>query len=264
MAITTLDTLIEAMPGQAQPFIKSFDPHATGDWFALFQQVGVPGAGAAPSSGVGGDVPTDATAGAFPFTNPTGGDKTYIGVLGVAASIPGTLFIYDRLWHNSGLSVTSTSSQTVNSSTLTRPDANGADVELWLQIYTTMGSGTPTITASYTDQDGNSGNTATLLALATTAQAGRTFPFQLASGDTGIRTVQSYQQSATMTSGTHGLVLRRRLATIPMPVAGVGVTFDSLENGLPEVPDDACLELLWQSTSATALIVQGMFRLLQG
>lgn len=266
MAIATLDDLVAALGSGAQhkAFYKAFTPQAVSGWTSLFNMVGIPGAGATPSSGVAGDVPTDATAGAWPFTNPTAPDLTYLARLSTVGQTAGFLLLYDRLWHNSGLSPTTTTGQTVNSVALTRPDALGADVEAWMQVYAAMGVGAGgTMTITYTDQDGNTGNTGTLQGFAVSAAAGRTFPYSLAAGDTGVRSIQTETHTTTMTSGTYGLVLRRRIAAIPVQIANSGFVLDPLSGGLPTIPDDACLELLYVAASTSATVVHGGLSLVQ-
>lgn len=264
VAITTLDGLVAALPGTPKSLHKSFTPQAAGGYMALFQQAGMPGAGATPSSGVAGDVPTDATAGAMGFTNPVAPALTYLAHLAAAASVQGVLFVYDRLWHNSGLSPTLLTAQTVNSVSLTRPNANGADAEAWFQVYTTLGAGSTAPTISYTDQDGNDTQTGTLQGFVTAAAAGRTFPFSLASGDTGVRSIQTYTNGATMTSGTFGLVIRRRLATIPIGVSNTGDVFDFAKVGNRQISDDTCLEFVWLANAASATQLLGSLTLAQG
>lgn len=265
MAIATLDDLIAALGSgpQVRGFYKTLTPIQSA-WVSLFGVTGFPGAAVNPSSGVAGDVPTDATAGAFPFTNPTAPDLTYLARLALTGTQSGVLAVYDRLWQNSGLSATLLTAQTVNSVALTRPDANGADAEAWMQIYATMGAGANAPTMSYTDQDGNAGNTGTVQGYSASAVANRTFPIALASGDTGVRSIQSWTNSVSMTSGTFGIVIRRRLATLVLTVSNIGVMLDPLSGGLPIIPDDACLELLWLCTSASAVNLQGNLQLAQG
>lgn len=265
MAIATLDALITALGAGAQrgTFYKVFTPQAAGAYTSMWNITGIPGAAATPSSGVGGDIPTDATAGAFPFTNP-GSGLTYLSRMIASTSQACALILYDRLWHNSGLSPTSLTAQTVNSTALTRPDALGSDVEAWMQVYAVMGAGSTAPTISYTDQDGNASNTGTLQGFATTAAVGRSFPFALAAGDTGVRSIQTYTNGATMTSGTFGLVLRRRIATIVIPTSNSGASLDALTGGLPDIPNDACLELLHVPSSTSAATLFGSLSLIQG
>jgi hypothetical protein len=268
MAITTLDGLIAALAdstAQHWSFFKVFTPQILGSYHALWNMPGNPGAAVTPSSGVAGDIPTDATAGAFPFTNPAGGANSYLSRLALNGGVSLQLILYDRLWHNSGLSPTTTTAQTVNSVALTRPDALGGQVEAWMQVYAAMGAGAGgTMTITYTDQDGNTGNTATLQGFAVSAAAGRSFPYALASGDTGVRSIQAEQHTTTMTSGTYGLVLRRKLMTLSLAVPNQGVFVDTLSGGMPEIPDDACLELVVNASNNVAQTTYGAFSLAQG
>jgi len=251
MAITTIDGLVDALANAQTK--RAYQKHNVttqggGFYVSLWMHAGMPGAAATPTPGVGGEVPTDATAGAIPFTNPTGGDFSYL-FYGLYVGAIGLLLIYDRLWQNSGLSVTDTNPQTVNSSALTRPDANGDDVEAWMHIYTNMGAGANAPTITYTNQAGTGSRTGAVAGYAASALAHRNFPITLQSGDTGVRSIQSWTNSATFTSGTIGAVLRRLIMLIPN-VWRPG-PLDLLACGLPRIPDDACLEVVWWSQSSS-------------
>lgn len=262
MAISTGDGLVAALPAFGTPILKAaFAPQVASSWHSLWTVAGIPGAGSNSADGAAGAVPLDSTAGAFPFTN---SNNTYLCRFAVYSNQIGVILLYDRLWHNSGLSATLTTSQTVNSVALTRPDANGADAEAWWQCYGTMGAGTPTITITYTDQDGNASNTGTLQQFVTTAATNRTFPFGLAAGDTGVRSIQNYQNSATMTSGTFGLIIRRYVTSLSYPVANASGYLDPIGGGLPRVYDDACLELIWFANSTASVTIGGQLALAQG
>jgi len=268
VTITTLDGLIAALGNNQQraSFAKNAANGATGTPIGLFCVAGTPGAAANPSSGVAGDVPTKATPGAFIFTNPTAPAKTYISRIALMmGNVSCALHFYDRLWHNSGLSATSTSAQTVNSVALTRPDANGDDVEAWWHVYSAAGSGNPTsVTISYTNQAGTSGRTGTLSNFVASAPTHRTLPFTLQSGDTGVRSIQSYTQNVSLGSGTIGLVLRRKIVTLIAPVSNNVAMADGFALGLPLVNDDACIELIAHIAANSTLNGVGNFTLIQG
>jgi hypothetical protein len=254
MAFTTMAQVLTALPGQRLVFSKAI-PQSFGSWASGWSSAGLPAAGANPSSGLAGNVPTSATTGALPLVNAGSGELTLARLFATIATSVGTrgmLLLYDRLWHNSGISATSTSAQTINSVALTRPDANGARVEAWWQTYAAMGAGTPSITLTYTDQDGNTGNTGSSGALSTTMAAQRTGPFALAAGDTGVRSAQTWQADATFTSGTIGLVLRRRIAEIPMTHDADVSTLDALGCALAKIDANACLEfVVWAGVTGT-------------
>lgn len=266
MALTTMAAVNAALPGQRSVMRKSFSVNAAtpnSSWMFA----GTPSTGVTPSSGLAGDVPTDATAGSYPFVNPASGN-TYLGRMTsyVAATQGGPMLwmLYDRLWHNSGIDRTLTTAQTINSVALTRPDANGARVEAWWEVYVAMGTGTPTVALTYTDQDGNTGQSGSSGALLASMGVGRTGQFTLAAGDTGVRSIQTWQANATFgTSGTIGLVLRRMVAAMRAD-AGEFVVADALSLGLPRVYDDACLELLINPLQASAAVGLVEFNLVQG
>lgn len=265
MAVSTVDGLVAAFPAFGIPLLKSaFTPQVVGSWYSLWAQAGIPGAGANSADGVNGAVPTKATAGAFPFTNPTAPTLTYLGHFWAINTQPIHLMLYDRLWHNSGLSPTTVGNQALTSTTLTRPDSLGGDVEAWLQVYGVLGAGSTAKTIAYTDQDGNASNTGTLQNFVTTAAAQRTFPFALAAGDTGVRVITGFDNVATSTSGTFGLILRRQVASITLGVGQVATVQDAFQLGMPRIYDDACLELVGIANSVASQTLSGRLVLAQG
>ena len=106
MAISTPDSLIAgAKPGQM--FMKALSGTlVAGRPHSYFYTAGIPGPAAAPSSGVNGAALTS-YAGQIPFSNPVSGETRLARLVGWASQT-GMLLVCDRLWHNSGLSVTST------------------------------------------------------------------------------------------------------------------------------------------------------------
>lgn len=270
MAVTTLDGLVGAMPGQRFSLVRqSFTPQAVGTYHSLWLEAGIPGAGAAPTSSIAGDVPTNATAGCIPFTNPGGGSLSYVARMAAYATQAGMLFLYDRLLqtgNSSGISATSTSGQTINSTALTRPDANGNGAEAWWQVYVVMGAGaTNVVTLSYTNPAGTASQSATSgTAFPTTMGVGRTGPFRLAAGDNGVKSVQTWTNSNSMTSGTMGLVIRRLHAQMPVGYTNAASQMDGIGLGLPRIYDSACLELIWLAQTASSTTAGGEIVLVQG
>ena len=270
MAFTTLQSVVDALPGREQKFFKPTGgvAIASGSFAGLWGTTGEPAAGANPSSGLAGDIPTKATTGAIPFSNPASG-YTYLGRLEVSlmnapSILGGTLMVYDRLWQHSGIVVTTTGAQTVNSVALDRPDANGDDAELWLHVYSATGAGAATPTVSYTNPAGTAGQTATCIGYTASAAQFRCFPFQLASGDTGVKSIQSITLGTSLTSGTVGLVLRRKVAQVPIPAAGTKAIYDAIALGLPRVYDNACLEFVLHLSGTTTNYPVGSLNLING
>jgi hypothetical protein len=261
VAITTLAGLKAAMPGQVVMFTKTMTTSANAFMSNWLQN---PGAGVTPSSGVAGDIPTDATTGSLGvFVNPSGAN-TYLGGMEWSNSVTSGLFVlYDRLWQNSGLSTTTTTAQTVNSVALTRPDANGERTEAWFQVYATMGAGTGgTMTLTYTNSGGTASRTATLNNYAAAGVQGRCFQYTLHSGDMGVKSIQNETHTTTLTSGTYGLVIRRRIASVVTTNLSTQTVTDGISLAMPRVYDDACLEFLWMGSSGG--VINGSLNLVQG
>lgn len=263
--IQSMDGLITAMPGQRRPFNKaSQTTEGAGTWHSLLKAAGQPGAAATPASG-NGVIPDNSSAGMLRFANPGGGIFTYLARFQAFGGTVGTVILYDRLWHNSGLSGTSVAAQAFTQPALTRPDALGEDVELWGEVYTAMGATGSVFTATYVDQDGNAGNSAVYTMPANALSVGQMFPFALAAGDTGVRSVSQVILSiSTGTAGDFGLVLLRRIAEVPIVVAGSGVQRDIFRLGMPRVYDSAALALMVFCSTTNSGVIMGSAGLVQG
>lgn len=233
---------------------------AAGIAHSLWKVEGTPRAGATPATGTGA-IPTKATTGAMAHQNAASLFNARLMRFLAVGSVVGQLVLYDRLWHNSGLSGSSTSGQTVNSVALDRPDALGEGAELWGEVYTAIGSNTNyTITATYTNP-GGTGSRSAVFDQSTYSSgglnlAGAMFPFKLQAGDTGIKSVQSAILSATSgAAGDWGLTILRRVATLTLDVANSGRELDLFRTALAQIYDDACLALMViPSTTTTGLI----------
>ena len=253
MPVTGVDDIAVALPGTRRRFGKaSFSPQAAGAYFSTWNTGSLPPSDS-PGGGVNGRLVQTNFVGATVFPNAASGKVNQLARAAVNANQPGMLIIFDRLWENSGLNVTSTSAQAIAPPALDRPDALGANVEPWLDIISALG-GMPSLpTIVYTDQDGNTGNAGQLIA-PTGTSGGRAFPFSLAAGDTGVRAITSYNNVGSLVSGNISLVLRRRLAEIEIPAANLSTVYDWMELALPYIDNGAALEFVWAAanTSSTA------------
>jgi hypothetical protein len=268
MAITTVDG---ALAGMQPP--REFVKAATGTMVAgrphsLFYLAGIPPAAAAPSPGIGGAVLTS-YAGQIPFTNPVSGN-TYLARFQGAATIPGTLMLCDRLWHNSGITITSTSEQAfTGSAQIPARDANGtnagAQVYGAIEVSGATGSGTPTLTLKYTNSAGATGHTATnVVNTVASSIAGTFYPIGLAAGDVGIQKAESLQLSATWTSGTIHAVLYRVLARLELTSNGTPNAIDALTGGFPELYDNTVPFLVFIPSGTTTSFINGHAIFTQG
>ena len=261
MAITTVDGIVAGLQ-VPQPFFKvGATMEATGVLHSLFYTTGVPGAATAPSPGINGAALTT-YAGQIPYTNPASGNG-YLAGVNVNSTLVGTLLVCDRLWHNSGVAVTTTTAQAITTPTWPARDkagsTNGDGIMVGIEVSTaTTNAGAVTnTTLSYTDQGGTAGNTATITSFPATAVAGTFVPFQLAAGDTGVRAIASVTLGTSYGGGAIHLVAYRVLATIPVSVANSGLMADYASVGFPRLHNDTVPFLLWRPSATTAVTIQG-------
>jgi hypothetical protein len=168
--------------------------------------------------------------------------------------------VYDRLWHNSGIVVTTTTAQTVNSATFPARDRNGATngegVYIGLEISTLTGAGASVISINYTNSAGVAGRVGTaIVPYAAASAAGSFYPFALQAGDFWVRSVQTYTSTVSMTSGAVHLVAYRPLQVLELPSAGIAGVIDPITGGLPREYDTTvpCVLFYPQTTTSTQL-----------
>lgn len=233
-----------------------------GRYASLWTYDGQPAAGAVPTTVA---VPTNATAGALKQTNPSGGRQKWMTQFAASTLNSGTLILYDRLLHIGGLSGTTTTAQTVGG-TLTRY-TDGVGNLAWAEIYSQIGTTATTITMSYTDQSGTSGNTSPSVTFGGTAfrEQTRVIMLPVASGDTGIQAIASVTNGTTGTAGNFGVTIGHPLAYVSIGSAGVSGwrDFSTGLPGIPEIKTDACLSLIWQAGSTVAPEVFGAISMVE-
>lgn len=197
-----------------------------------------------PTSAAAPDATTD---GGLKQANPGGGRQKWMTGFGCwFSSSPAQLIIYDRLLHISGLSGTVTTAQTVGGS-LTRYTGSAAwGNQAWVEIYSPIGGTATTVTMTYTNELGVSGQVSPSTAIggASFQEQSRIFPIPLAAGDLGVQAVQDCTLAATTgTAGNFGITILRPLATFNLMDIGVGGHMTYLEQ-IVEVLTDACLAFI--------------------
>ena len=275
MAIQSQDQLITALSaGQTWRTdwnkITGASAYTAGRWYDFSPLNGTPIANAWTGTALNAQIPTDTTGfGLYHGGNVSASIKHVLNsgaVTAVATGVPGTLMLVDMCLYYPGISMNSAVAQTlVNGSTLTRY-TTGAGLRAYLVITTASGATAHNVAMSYTDQGNTAANTLPVtVACTASAIAGHIThsgtaannygPFlPLASGDTGIRSVQTVTISAASGSGVAALVLCKPLMTIPVTTLGVYAERDLLNQlpSLPEVEDGACLTWLYFAGAATA------------
>lgn len=190
-----------------------------------------------------------------------------IGAFGnTVTSVPSVLQLVDVLGYYPITTVTTTTAQTLNNTVTLPRYADGAGVRAYIVARATCGAGTPTIQISYTNEKGESGRVVPVtLTAVTTAAAGHIIHsdptanhygcfIPLASGDSGIQSIQTITLSATMTSGSIALVLCKPLTSLPITVLGAQSERNLLNQlpSLPRVYDGANLNFLMFTGGAYA------------
>lgn len=268
MAITTLDGIVAGALAPV-PFLKvGAAGEAVGLHHSLFYATGNPGAAVAPTPGLAGAALTT-YAGQIPWINP-GAGNSYIARFSASASVAAGLWLMDRLWHNSGIVVTTTTAQTINSVAWPARDrdgtVNGAGVMVAIEVSTaTTNAGAITnTTMSYTNQAGTAGRTATIASFPATAVAGTFIPFQLAAGDTGVRSIQTVTLGTSYAAGTIHLVAYRPLIQCGLAIANIPVDLGAVGSGMVRCFDNTVPFLVQLLTATTATTFNGQLVVTQG
>lgn len=268
MPITTLDGVIAGML-PPRDFMKiGGTMEAAGQMHSFFYGTGVPAAAAQPSPGMSGAALTS-YAGQLPWTNPSNG-LSYLARLQASCSLAGSLFLCDRLWHNSGIAVTTLTEQTINSVAFPARDINGltsgTGILIGLEVYgaTTNAGAIANISYKYTNSAGDIDKVATIASFPATAAAGTFVPFPLAAGDLGVRTVQSITLGTSLVTGSVHLVAYRILSKLDIMVANIGQSVDPITSGFVRLHDNTVPFLTFIPTATTACVVNGQMIVTQG
>lgn len=262
MAITTMDTLLAGFqaPVFFEKVVTAFENTAI--FHSLLYTAGIPGAGVANGQALAGAALTS-YAGQLTYANPGAGNG-YLARLSCNATGVGRLLICDRLWHNDSIAEATTTGQTINSAAWPARDANGSTngegVLVGIEVSTaTTGGAVTNTTLTYTNSAGTGSRTATMAAFPSTAVAGVFVPFQLAAGDTGVRSIQTLTLGTTYGTGTIHLVAYRVLGEVFVTQANAGMSADAFQLGLPRMFDNTVPFLLWHPASNSGITIRGSY-----
>lgn len=267
MAISTVDQLIAGAQRPVSFLKAAFTGEAAGERFCPVFTSGFPGAASAPS-GLNGSALTSLT-GSIPIPAASSGD--YVELTGFDVTQGGSVggaWLIDILWWNGTISITTTTNQAITHPGLPSRDRSasnaGDGVFLALLVSATTGNGSPVTntTATYTDSAGNASNTATITSAPATAVAGTFVPFNLAAGDTGVKTVEGITLGTSYVSGTVHLVQYRPIAYVATPTASIGASM--APGTLRRIWDSSCLTLVYDLTGTTGGVTAGLLQYSQG
>lgn len=214
---------------------------AAGYWIAYAKDAGHPGAYSLGSPGLNGTATDCSTTGgtgtaedlgAHVLPDPASGSY-YLTKATLTESVAEFSELIDVLWYNTGLAVTTTTGQNLTPAALPARDIDGSTngEGVYAALLTTTANTNAGVitntTITYTDSEGNTGNTGTFQGVVgwqapATPVIGTWMPFQLAAGDRGVRSVQTVTLGTSYGAGALSLVLFRPLASISNTAANVG------------------------------------------
>jgi len=171
--------------------------------------------------------------------------------------------LYDVLWINTGLVVTTTTAQAIGAPVaLPARDAdgtaNGKGVIFGLLVTTatTNAASFSNATISYTNSAGVAGRTGTMASFPATAVAGTFVPFRLDAGDEGVRSVQSVTLGTSLVTGAVSLIGVRLADARNVSIANAGTMPFPRKTG-HRLYAGACLLPFIVPTSTTAVTMFG-------
>lgn len=240
---------------------------AVGVWYCHSKDTGNPGAWAVGAPGINGrntDGTAAADAGCLIYKNAVSGAnflRSYIATSTVAHSH----YLFDVVWVNTGIAVATLGAQAIVTAPFPARDINGSTngdgywVGILVTTATTNAGAIANTTLSYTNQAGTAGKVATITSFPATAVAGTVVWFQLAAGDSGVRSIQSVTLGTSYVAGAISLIVAR-----PVAVAGVAVAnlpaYGSLltvnPSGVP-LYNGTCMLPFYISSATTATTTNG-------
>lgn len=279
MTISSLDDFRNANFIDVPFYFSVSTPEAASTLHSYFHgRTGIyPAAPVAPTPGLAGEALTT-YAGQMPFYTPSSGN-TYLSRVSMSLKDDGSglsrrfyVQFNDRLWHNSGITSSTTTSQTVDSVTWPARDRNGAttgdDIMVAIEVSTATTNGTAitNTTLNYTNSNGDNNRTATITSFPATARAGTFVPFQLDSGDTGVQSIQSVTLGTSYGTGVVHLVAYRTVTHFFGYSTGMPVNFeaDMFDLGMPRMYDNSVPFFVWLATGTTAYASTGHVEYAQG
>lgn len=232
-----------------------------GRWHECFTGAGTGGAGVLTGTAGVGFALSSATTGSIPQKTANVSPATKHLAYGYAVSpattlSPGLALLTDLLYCYPSCVVTGTPTTLNNGAAKPTRFDNGREVQAAAIVVSVLGATTPSLTMTYTDQSGNTGNTGSFTASANSLPVGSLLSggavaqlggpdMVMAAGDSGVRELNSYT-IASGTTGTVSFLLHRPIAEIPIIAANTPAERDFVFQvpTSPKIDDDACLAIL--------------------
>lgn len=241
-----------------------------------------PAAGANAANAPGGEAPTDATTGAHPFSNPTGGDTQHLVGARISSSVANqTILLYDRIFQvNKTMNSNATEAVTgvptrYQSTTAGAQDYIGGNFMFPEVGGTVLAAGAHNWNVmKYTNQAGTTGQSAPSTAGVSAAPVRRIdlavpqWFMPLVAGDSGVAAISQMQyDTSAIATGVINWVIGHPIAFIPIVNANNLEALDGIMTAfnLTRIFDDAALAMLELTKSATtATTYTGQFTTVAG
>lgn len=244
----------------------------TAYWYSYWKDTGYPGAWAPGTPGLNGratDGMAAADVGCLELWTPSGALYMEQSVVCVTATCFPVMF--DVLWVNTGIVVTTTTAQAITTPTLPARDDNGTTngegcmIGLIWTAASTNAAAISNSTVTYTNSAGTGSRTATLLAVAgdqipPTPVIGTTVWFQLAAGDTGVQSIQSITLGTSLVTGSVSLIIARPLAGWANSSVNIGFK-DVYPNPGVRLWTGTCGLMFHKSISSSATTLHALFNI---
>lgn len=251
MTITTLDGLIGGVKSSSMIWKNASKPAVAAGFWADFWAAGaIPAAGtAAFATTSAGTVNNEGTTGAAAYMDPASGYNYLLGA-DISSTVSGIVLVYDRIWGwgtSTFVNGTYSTNPPNQSSDVYRP-STGEGIEYWASVTTVMSATAHTLTATYTDQSGNTGHSATVT-LPASAPVARAYPLTRAAGDYGAQRLTALAGSSVPT-GAFNIMAIRKILSVGV-VANVPRRLTAIDLGLKPLEANACLGVMFYNPTGT-------------
>lgn len=239
-------------------FIKiGTSPESTGVMYSFLKDAGTPGALTIGTPGIGGRIVGGATEPGSIYVPDVVDKSIFLRQFNISSSIAGVFHLFDLLWLNSGLSVTTTTAQSITQPLPPpRIDFSKTLAGLLVTTATTYASPVSNIVISYTNEKFVSGRVGTMPSFPGTAVVGTFVPFLLAAGDKGISSIQSITFPTSLTSGAISLIMFEQIFSTGIPVTYVGSNAQNVQYEIP-IKSNACLLPFWLASTTSTITIMG-------
>jgi hypothetical protein len=265
--IKTSLQLLSYISGVAIPFRKvGTAAEAIGVGYSFHKDSGFPGAWSPGAPGLNGrntNGTTAADAGCLPLP-PISGTTNWLSKVEGVATVAGSFRLFDIVWVNTGLVVTTTTAQAITTPTFPARDIDGStngrgyNVGILVTAATTNAGAITNTTISYTNSDGVAGRTGTIASFPATAVVGTFVPFQLQAGDTGIRSIQSVTLGTSYVTGSISLIVYTTLEGVACPLANIPSVNLIPSPGIRLYQGSCLIPINIMPSATTALTIEGL------